>query len=277
MIPPTTTLIPRNGAHPGHLRRNRWMVVCLAIASAFALAAATSAILDNKSASEIRQIRLSTSNAFLYKSGGRNILIDTGQKSDLAALTAGLAAEGVALEKITTVVLTHAHHDHAGLAAEVKRRSGAHVIAGAGDSGMAQAGHDDELKPTGLMARILKRFVIDPTYEGFAVDMQVDAHLDLRPFGIPGRAIQMPGHTAGSLVVIFDDGRAVVGDIMLGGWLGGAIFANSPGEHYFQADQARNRANIIELLKQGIHTFYLGHGGPVTRAAVLNGFGLADK
>ncbi len=177
---------------------------------------------------------------------------------------------------MTSVILTHGHHDHAGLAAEIKRRSGAQLIVGAGDAGMTHAGHDDELKPTNLMARILKRFAIDPAYEGVVADVQVDTTLDLNPFGVPGRAVQMPGHTAGSLVVVLDDGRAVVGDIMLGGWLGGAMFADSPGEHYFQADQARNHDNIVALLKQTIHTFYLGHGGPVTRAAVLKAFDLAD-
>jgi hypothetical protein len=39
---------------------------------------------------------------------------------------------------------------------------------------------------------------------------------------------------------------------------------------------ARNRANIVRLLKLPIHTFFLGHGGPVTRESVLAGFEMAD-
>jgi glyoxylase-like metal-dependent hydrolase (beta-lactamase superfamily II) len=99
--------------------------------------------------------------------------------------------------------------------------------------------------------------------------------LDLRPWGIAGRAIQRPGHTPGSLVVLFEDGRAVVGDLMLGGYLGGAILPHRAGEHYFHADLARNLENIRWLLAQGAKEFYLGHGGPVDRAAVIEAFGVA--
>lgn len=64
--------------------------------------------------------------------------------------------------------------------------------------------------------------------------------------------------------------------MMLGGCLGGALFPSRAGEQYFQFDQARNRSQIVELLRRPAHTFYLGHGGPVTRASVLRGFDLAD-
>ena len=226
---------------------------------------------------EVVPIKLGLSSVFLLKAA-RPVLVDAGAKNDMPALEAALAAQGVKVQDLAAVIVTHAHSDHAALAAEIKRRSGAILVLGEGDVGMAHDGHNDELKPTNLMARILKRFAIDPVYEPFTPDVQVQGELDLTRFGIAGRAVQMPGHTAGSLVVLLDDGRAFVGDMMLGGWMGGAVFASQAGEHYFHADLARNRANIAKLLHLPLHvkTFYLGHGGPVSRASVLTGFDLSD-
>lgn len=223
---------------------------------------------------EIRQIHLSAANAYLIKSNPM-VLVDSGGKQDLAALQAALAAEDVTMEKLGAVILTHGHADHAGLVAELKRH-GVRVVAGAGDATMTAAGHNDDIKPTNFMARVLKRFAIDPSYEAFTADEKVTESFDLHQFGIAGKAIAMPGHTPGSLVIVLEDGRALVGDMMLGGWMGGAMFADEAGEHYFQDNLELNHANIVEMLKQPIHTFYLGHGGPVTRASVLNGFDLAD-
>src|SRR5204863_49119 len=44
------------------------------------------------------------------------------------ALAQGLAAAGSALERIATLVVTHAHIDHFGLAGEVVRRSGGELL-----------------------------------------------------------------------------------------------------------------------------------------------------
>jgi glyoxylase-like metal-dependent hydrolase (beta-lactamase superfamily II) len=56
-------------------------------------------------------------------------LVDPGPRRDKTAraLDEGLAGLGLRVEDVELVVLTHQHHDHVGLAAEVVRRSGARV------------------------------------------------------------------------------------------------------------------------------------------------------
>jgi hydroxyacylglutathione hydrolase len=266
-------------------RRRPGRLPCMALLAAAVIAlVAAPAFSDSQQATtkdqrqaarpEVKQIKLSFSNMYLIKAE-RPVLIDAGSKSDLPALEETLKREDISLEKVAAVIVTHGHSDHAGLGAELQRRA-ILVVAGAGDRDMTASGRNDDIKPTNLMARILKQFFIDPIYPPFTADIQVSGSLDLHRFGIEGRAVQMPGHTPGSLAVILDDGRAFVGDMMLGGWMGGALFADQASEHYFQPDLARNRANIVELLRQPIETFYLGHGGPVNRASVLAGFDLND-
>jgi hypothetical protein len=61
--------------------------------------------------------------------------------------------------------------------------------------------------------------------------------------------------------------------MMLGGYLGGALMPQRAGEHYFHADRQRNLENIQTPLNGPGKLFYLGHGGPVTREAVVAAFG----
>lgn len=220
------------------------------------------------------QIPLSMSNAFLVKSGTRSFLVDVGSKDDLPELAAALAREGVRFQDLAAVVLTHGHADHAGLAAEVRRRSGAVLIAGKGDRSMMESGVNEPVTATSLTARLILLLPIDASYEPFRADVEVDTELDLAVYGLAGRVLPMPGHTPGSLVVLLEDGRAFVGDMILGGWLGGALFPTRPGEHYFHMDVERNRASIAALAKRPIRLYFLGHGGPASQDAVREYLGL---
>jgi glyoxylase-like metal-dependent hydrolase (beta-lactamase superfamily II) len=154
-----------------------------------------------------------------------------------------------------------------GGAKKLRELSGALIAMGAPDAVMARQGRNDDLKPTGLMARVLKS-TVDFPYPPFEPDVKIENALDLRPYGVEGKAILMPGHTPGSLVVKLPGDVVIAGDMMLGGIMGGAFFLGSAGPHYFQADIARNDANIRALLKEGVRVFFLGHGGPVSREAV---------
>ena len=222
---------------------------------------------------DVIKIVLSMSNVHLVRAGDATILVDAGGKGDLAQLEAALAQNGLRLEQLRLVILTHGHSDHAGLGAQLMRR-GVPLMAGDGDLPMMEAGHNDELQATNFTAKLLKRFAIDPKYEPFKPTFAIARPQRLDQWGIAGQAVPMPGHTAGSLVIELDDGQALVGDMMLGGWLGGALAPSRAGEHYFQADAKRNRANIETLLRRPVQVIHLGHGGPVNRESVLRGFGI---
>ena len=136
---------------------------------------------------------------------------------------------------------------------------------------MALAGHDDDLKPTGFAGAILEP-LITTIYPELTPDAVVrpNEELDLAQWGIDGKVIAMPGHTPGSVVVLLSNHTAFVGDMIAGG----LISPHSPREHLYQADPAQNRKNLQRLLDLGVERFYLGHGGPVTRADVAATFGL---
>jgi glyoxylase-like metal-dependent hydrolase (beta-lactamase superfamily II) len=224
---------------------------------------------------EVLTLRLKMSNVHLIK-GPKPILVDAGGPDDMPELVKSLAAHGLRVEDIALVVLTHGHSDHAGLAAEIQRLGHAKIALGAGDVPMAKQGDHGALSPTNFTGRILARFAIDPRFPPFEPDIVVTAEFDLAPWGVAGRAVAMPGHTPGSVVLLLDDARAFVGDVILGGYLGGALRPQKAGPHYFHAALAQNESNIQTLLHKGIKTFYLGHGGPVSRESVIEAFPARD-
>jgi hydroxyacylglutathione hydrolase len=220
-----------------------------------------------QSGDAIVRIPLAWSNAYLVE-GVSPLLVDAGSAGDLEALERGLAQRNVRVEDLAAVVLTHGHADHAGLGAELSRRVEGPVIVGRGDLHIVERGENDELHPIDLVAALLE-LAVPHTYPAFTPDVVVDDTYDLRPLGIEATVEAMAGHTSGSLVVHLGGGQAIVGDQVRGGELGGLILPDVACEHYFHDDRESNRANVQLLLARGVHTFYLGHGGPVSRESVM--------
>ena len=69
-------------------------------------------------------------NAYLIEGDGQYALVDPGWPDGeaLSALKKQLAEIGLGIEGIATVVVTHVHPDHFGLAGEIRRLSGAEVV-----------------------------------------------------------------------------------------------------------------------------------------------------
>jgi glyoxylase-like metal-dependent hydrolase (beta-lactamase superfamily II) len=200
--------------------------------------------------------------------GDHPVLVDTGSPDELGDLEAGLAELGVKLADVRCAVVTHVHADHAGNARALQRR-GIHIIAGRGDLSRAIAGDHGTLYPTSFFARFILRPVIPDHFEAFWPDVRVADRYDLAACGVAAEVVAMPGHTAGSLVVLAHGGKvALVGDLFRGGALAGYIHRTEPEEHFYQDDLAMAHQRIRELLARGVELFVLGHGGPSQRADV---------
>jgi len=209
----------------------------------------------------VEKLELSIANAYVIY-GRRPILVDTGTAGDGDSLARALGELGIKKGGLALVVLTHGHADHAGAGKRIHDDFGAPIAVGQGDVEMLRNGRNRTLRPTSLTARLLRPFG-DRTFPPYAPDIAVTAPIDLRPYGVAGRIIPTPGHTPGSQVVLLDDGDAFVGDLLLGGYLGGAMFAATPGTHYYHDDRAAAEAQICFVIRNGARRLYLGHGGPI--------------
>jgi glyoxylase-like metal-dependent hydrolase (beta-lactamase superfamily II) len=205
--------------------------------------------------------------------GEHPVLVDTGSPGELGDLEAGLGKLGIRLRDVTCAVVTHVHADHAGNARALQLR-GIKIIAGSGDLMRAVNGDHGTLYPTSFFARFILKPLIPHRFDAFWPDVRVRDRYDLRACGVDAEVIAMPGHTAGSLVVIAGGGKlAFVGDLFRGGALAGYVHRSEPEEHFYQDDLAAAHQRIHELLARGVEIFLLGHGGPSKRADVERVFG----
>ena len=99
--------------------------------------------------------------------------------------------------------------------------------------------------------------------------------LDLEAItGVPGKAVLLPGHTEGSLVVVLPQ-AALVGDLFRG-----SIFSNSAEVHFYICDLEANRRDVERLITElapSVSWFFPGHFGPLEKAAVLQRFGKQNQ
>jgi hydroxyacylglutathione hydrolase len=205
--------------------------------------------------------------------GEHPVLIDTGSPGELDDLEDGLGKLGIQLRDVTCAVVTHVHADHAGNARGLQLR-GIKIIAGSGDLMRAINGDHGKLYPTSFFAAVILKPFIPHKFDAFWPDVRVRDHYDLHACGVDAEVIAMPGHTAGSLVVLADRGKlAFVGDLFRGGALAGYVHRSEPEEHFYQDDLAAAHARIRELIARGVELFLLGHGGPSKRADVIRVFG----
>jgi hydroxyacylglutathione hydrolase len=216
------------------------------------------------------QLRLGISNAFLLR-GSRNVLVDVGSHRNSAALVQALRRANVDPGEISLVLHTHGHWDHCAASRASRLDMTAPIAIHTADAAMLRSGVNNWLVPTRLTARLIKPLV-DRRFQGVEPDVFIEQEISLEEYGVDARVIFTPGHTAGSISVITGDGEAIVGDMMMGGHLGGVIFSHRPRYHYFAEDLNAVRSSIKKLMGHSLTKVYVGHGGPLDPSAVLDYF-----
>lgn len=192
------------------------------------------------------RIKGAISNCYLLR-GEKPVLVDTGAPGDLTRILAALKAGGIQPQRLALILLTHGHSDHAGCAAELRRRSGAQIAIHAGDAPLVRAGRNGVIAVQDTLGRILRPFV-DEEFEAFVPDLVFEQGIALEPYGLRGRVLPTPGHTAGSVSLVLASGEALIGDVLRGS----LVWPNKAREHYFCNDPARNQRSIVRLAREGL-------------------------
>ena len=212
--------------------------------------------------SDIHTLRLRYSNAYLVV-GDRPIVIDTGSRGDAARIAAGCAKAGVALRDLAIILHTHVHSDHFGNTVDLATAPGCPVAYHAGDRPLATRGNNGPLRGVGLRGRILARLLSHLPFRTQAANINAVDGMRLDEFGVAGAVLHTPVHTVGSISVILDTGDAIVGDVIMGGYAGGAIWPARPNYHYFAEDLPTAMTSVDRILEVTSGTMFVGHGGPL--------------
>lgn len=175
---------------------------------------------------------------YLVLSEGRAFVVDPGADAD--KLTAAAAERGA---KIETVLLTHAHYDHIGAAAELQR-GGALIVL-----------HKDDVPLVSSFKNLA--FYAHKTVDRFVPDVTVSGGETLDVAGVKVRVIHTPGHTAGGVCYVAED---VI-------FSGDTLFELSYGRTDFPTGSyAALKNSILNKLfaLPGDYKVYPGHGAPTT-------------
>lgn len=125
--------------------------------------------------------------SYLITTPRGHILVDTGTKEMTPVITAAVQKLGFNLRDIKIMLSSHAHFDHVGGHAAMKKATGAQVMAIRQDAEALQAGKD--LSPLG-----------DEGWDAVKVDRELKDGDTVTLGGATLRAVWAPGHTPGCTV-----------------------------------------------------------------------------
>ena len=201
-------------------------------------------------------------NVYLIKVQDGWALIDSGFANSADKILAAIKSVGVSPGEVRHIILTHAHPDHIGSAAALKRATGADVYAHAIDAPIMEkgTGFRGGTPAPGLRNAILFKLLLAPSLKKPLEPTHVDHFIgdgDTFPFAPDLVAIHIPGHCAGQIALLWRRE-------------GGILFAadaciNMRGLDLAAAheDIAETRRSLAKLCGFDFKTACFGHGPPI--------------
>jgi glyoxylase-like metal-dependent hydrolase (beta-lactamase superfamily II) len=211
-------------------------------------------------------------NFFLLTEGGKATVIDAGCSKELPKLVAALGSMDMALDDVEAVLITHAHADHFGFAAEAAER-GTPVKVHEEERTRANGTYEGRFSvTTGEL-----RFGRLATWRNFLPMMRlgvtglthtddVETVTDGEVLDLPGRpvVVHTPGHTEGHIAFHLPDrSTAFVGDALASMPLFGGPTGPQMIEDEFHLDPALARESLGRLSTLAADLVLPGHGEPL--------------
>jgi glyoxylase-like metal-dependent hydrolase (beta-lactamase superfamily II) len=212
----------------------------------------------------VHQVGLRGVNVFLIEAGEDLVLVDAGTGGSPPRITEAIYSLGRLPQEVRAIVVTHAHRDHVGGLAEMRRRTGAEVWMHPADAALVREGfygRPPQAGPGRVSRAVVRALGSWPSRQGEAVEVAHElADGEVLPFG-GLRAVHTPGHTPGHLVLLLprDGGVLFVGDAAHN-WV--RVSVGSLHEH---AAGARGSLEKLAALEFDVACF--AHGRPLRHKA----------
>jgi glyoxylase-like metal-dependent hydrolase (beta-lactamase superfamily II) len=203
-------------------------------------------------------------------------LIDAAWPRDLSLVRTSLEVIQHKPQDVVVILLTHAHRDHLGTAAEFARRYGTPTYSHVDEAPHARGEVIEEISKLALLARLWR-----PTVMAFAANLlwhgatQVERLHDVATFGeagpldVPGRPVPVatPGHTSGHCSFHLPErGVLIAGDALVTVDLLRRQPRLGPMPSVFDRDPAESRRSLRRLAMLDAETVLPGHGAPFNGA-----------
>jgi len=189
-------------------------------------------------------------------------LIDTGLPGNAAAVVDFVSRLGRNPGELAYIVLTHGHMDHSGSAAELRRLTGARVVAHraegvALDDGLVVVKRSSNGRLRALSS-VLSRLA---GFEGCRMDVGASDG-EVLPCAGGLRVVHIPGHTGGSMALLLEErGVLFVGDAIISN--GDRLSRPLP----LRDDAGESERSLAKLARLSFEMCCFGHGAPLTAGA----------
>lgn len=215
-------------------------------------------------------IKVGVTNCYLLKSDSGAVLVDTGYKGKAKIILDFLFTNRINPKSIKLIILTHAHYDHIGNVSEIKESSGAKILLHKDDLKLLKSGLTDSqsTKPLNMWGKFLLSKVssIDTKFNTFKPDIIIDSEYDLSEYGIKGRIVPTPGHSDGSISIILNSKKALIGDLAMNG----PPLRLGAGEPIFGENIDQIYQSWKKLIEAGVTDLYPSHGSPFNIKVLKN-------
>jgi glyoxylase-like metal-dependent hydrolase (beta-lactamase superfamily II) len=204
----------------------------------------------------IRTLTFRWVNAYLVKTNAGFVLIDTGMAGNRATLERELHAAGCVPGDLRLIVITHGDPDHSGNAAYLRGKYAAKIAMHKAEAAAVEQGNmflsrgrlpllRRIMKPLMSLFRLRKR-------DRFTPDLFLEDGDRLTEYGLDATILHVPGHSAGSIAVLTDDGILFSGDFLEN--------RTRPSVATLVDDAEALKAGFERVKKLGIRIVYPGHG-----------------
>jgi hydroxyacylglutathione hydrolase len=193
-------------------------------------------------------------NCYLIITETKMMVIDTGMPGNGSRIIRYVRAMGKQPSDINYVVLTHAHIDHIGSTAEMKKMTGAKIAIHAGDAPVlcGESGFNAIRGPLGPLSKLMTPLM---HFNSVEPDVILENNTDFVGFKI----INTPGHTNGS-ICLYQPGKIIfVGDALISDSNGNP----KPPSKNFSVDIVQANASLVDIAKLEFDSLFPGHGAPV--------------
>ncbi|MEA4998978.1 MAG: MBL fold metallo-hydrolase [Candidatus Limiplasma sp.] len=193
-------------------------------------------------------------NVYLLDAGGTYAMIDAGAGPEPAQIRENIVRDGIAPPKVSALLLTHHHSDHAGAAAAWKRDTGLMVYAPADEAASIETGDEAAL---GLnVAKAAGFYPGDYVFTPCAIDRKVRTGDRFIVGDLTFRVLDGAGHSLGGVCYacrIGGNEAMFTGDLLS---FGGRIsLQNIPG-----VSVKRYAQSVLALEGEHVDCFLPGHG-----------------
>jgi glyoxylase-like metal-dependent hydrolase (beta-lactamase superfamily II) len=212
-------------------------------------------------------LKLGPVNAFLVKGKEKTVIVDTGYPGNSDKIISYMGKNSIDQRSVSLIVITHGHNDHYGSATELRNKTGAPVAIHRTDAEYLAKGINYIGTPYGVIAKIFKSLLIrTDEFISKPVDADIifENELDLEPYDIKGKIIHTPGHTKGSCSLLVPEEFAIIGDLLMGGFL----LKKSIRYPLFVNDKSQLIDSIRKIIQTSPKIIYTSHGGPFTASEV---------